>query len=230
MRFNENSFVVFDLDDTLYQEIDFLRSAYRHISGLLQPTINKDLFEEMWVRYNNKENVFEWLIRDYASLLPDLTTSYLLNEYRSHLPKISLSEDAIEFLSYLKEAEILCGLITDGRSITQRNKLKALGIDSFFADIIISEEFGSEKPNERNFLFFEQKYPGKEFYYIGDNTTKDFVVPAKLGWHTVCLKNKGQNIHSQDLSREPIPTIVISSFKELMPIVIKTSSFHSLNK
>ncbi|PSR53995.1 HAD family hydrolase [Adhaeribacter arboris] len=224
MRFSDNTFVVFDLDDTIYQEIDFLKSAYRHIAGLLQPALKKDLFDEMWVRFHNKENVFEWLITEHASELPDITTSFLLNEYRSHLPKITLSEDVIEFLSYLKEAKILCGLITDGRSITQRNKLKALGIEAFFANIIISEEFGSEKPNERNFLFFEQKYPGKEFYYIGDNTAKDFIVPAKLGWYTVCLKSKGQNIHPQDLSRKPIPTKIINSFKELMPIVVKESS------
>ncbi|MDQ3292530.1 MAG: HAD family hydrolase, partial [Bacteroidota bacterium] len=184
MRFNENTFIVFDLDDTIYQEIDFLRSAYRHIAGLLQPAVKKDLFEEMWARFKNNENVFEWLITEHASVLPNITISFLLNEYRSHLPKITLSEDAVEFLSYLKETKILCGLITDGRSITQRNKLKALGIETYFEDIIISEEFGSEKPNERNFLFFEQKYPGKEFYYIGDNTSKDFIVPAKLGWHT----------------------------------------------
>src|SRR5215218_915860 len=144
MRFNDNTFVVFDLDDTIYQEIDFLKSAYRHIAGLLQPAIKKELFEEMWVRFQNKENVFEWLITEHASVLPNITTSFLLNEYRSHLPKITLSEDVIEFLSFLKEAKILCGLITDGRSITQRNKLKALGIESFFTDIIISEEFGSE--------------------------------------------------------------------------------------
>ncbi|QMU27341.1 HAD family hydrolase [Adhaeribacter radiodurans] len=224
MRFNENTFVVFDLDDTIYQEIDFLRSAYRHIAGLLQPSVKKDLFDEMWFRYTNKENVFEWLMKEHASLLPNITISFLLNEYRSHLPQITLSEDALEFLDYLKEAKILCGLITDGRSITQRNKLKALGIETYFADIIISEEFGSEKPNERNFLFFEQKYSDKEFYYIGDNTAKDFIVPAKLGWHTVCLENNGQNIHSQDFRREPIPTVIIRSFKELMPIVVSQSS------
>jgi len=38
-------------------------------------------------------------------------------------------------------------------------------------------------------------YPGKEFWFIGDNTSKDFIVPEKLGWRTICLANCGDNIH-----------------------------------
>ena len=30
-----NKVFVFDLDDTLYKEIDFLRSAYREIAGII---------------------------------------------------------------------------------------------------------------------------------------------------------------------------------------------------
>lgn len=216
IKLSKNSFVVFDLDDTLYYEIDFLKSAYKHIAVLLAPALKKDLFDEMWERFSRNENVFKWLIEEYSSLLPSLTISFLLTEYRSHQPIITLAEDVKKFLQYLKDLAIPCGLITDGRSITQRNKLKALNIDTYFADIIISEEFGSEKPNERNFLYFEEKYPGKEFYYIGDNTAKDFIAPVKLGWHTICIKNKGHNIHLQDLSREPVPTTIITTFEEII--------------
>ncbi|RYG63103.1 hypothetical protein EON64_16615, partial [archaeon] len=41
IQLNPRSFFVFDLDDTLYQEIDFLRSAYRHISGVLAPSLGR---------------------------------------------------------------------------------------------------------------------------------------------------------------------------------------------
>jgi putative hydrolase of the HAD superfamily len=93
--------------------------------------------------------------------------------------------------------------------------LKALGIEQSFSDIIISEEFGSEKPDERNYLYYHQKYPSSHLYYIGDNTGKDFIVPAKLGWTTICIQDRGMNIHPQQLDRLPVPDYIVSTFKEI---------------
>ena len=57
-------------------------------------------------------------------------------------------------LDVLKEKNIPAGLITDGRSVTQRNKLKSLGLLNYFKEVIISEEFGSEKPGLKELSFF----------------------------------------------------------------------------
>src|SRR5688572_24338004 len=149
LEINTNSFFVFDLDDTLFQEIDFLKSAYRHIANVLQSRISCDLYEEMYTRYQRKENVFLWIISQYGRFIRDMDINWFLREYREHLPEIQLRSDATLLLQSLREASVPMGLVTDGRSITQRNKLKALGIETFFQDIIISEEFGSEKPDAR---------------------------------------------------------------------------------
>src|SRR5690606_34560020 len=111
-----------------------------------------------------------------------------LKWYREHMPEIKLREGVIEFLEELKNHQVPLGLITDGRSISQRNKLKALKIEGFFDDIIISEEFGSEKPDPENYLYFVNKYGKRDYYYIGDNTGKDFLIPARLGWNIICIK------------------------------------------
>lgn len=55
----------------------------------------------------------------------------------------------------LKQKGYKLGLITDGFSITQGNKLKALDIENLFDIIVISEEFGSKKPDLRNYELFE---------------------------------------------------------------------------
>jgi len=52
-------------------------------------------------------------------------------------------------------------------------------------------------------------YPGKEFWLIGDNTSKDFIVPEKLGRRTICLANCGNNIHQQNLNKKPLPQFII---------------------
>ena len=112
------------------------------------------------------------------------------------------------------------GIITDGRSVTQRNKIEALGLEDTFDDIIISEEFGSSKPSEENYLYFEKKYGNSNFTYIGDNTVKDFVTPNSLGWNTLCLLDDGNNIHKQNLDLNPdyLAKKNFSSFKELIDI------------
>lgn len=224
LEINTNSFFVFDLDDTLFQEIDFLKSAYKHIANLLQPRICCDLYEEMYSRYQRGENVFLWIISQYGRFMRDIDISWFLREYREHQPEIKLKPDADSLLQSLRELMIPMGLVTDGRSITQRNKLQALGIETFFEDIIISEEFGSEKPDARNFQYFENKYPNKEFIFIGDNPAKDFIVPLQLGWKTICIKNCGRNIHIQDFSNSPKPHHILSSLQEIelfLPSVIE---------
>ncbi len=94
-------------------------------------------------------------------------------------------------------------MITDGRTITQKNKLFALGINNLFEKIIISEDFGSEKPSILNYQIFEETFPDNHFSYIGDNTKKDFIAPAKLGWKMYCIKDDNSNIHKQDLTKLP---------------------------
>jgi len=210
----EKPYIVFDLDDTLFQEVDYLKSAYKEIAALM-PGDPVEINAQMYERYKSGGNVFEWLMGEYGNRVDGLTVQKLIHLYREHYPEISLAEDVHDFIMGLEALQIPFGLITDGRSRTQRNKLKALGIESKFTDLVISEEFGSEKPDERNYRFYETKYPGMQFYYIGDNTGKDFIVPSKLGWTTICIRDRGMNIHRQQLDRLPIPDYIVDSFKEI---------------
>ena len=73
-----------------------------------------------------------------------------------------------------------------------------MGLESWFSEIVISEEFGSAKPTEQNYRHFEQAFPSENFVYVGDNLAKDFVTPNRLGWTTVALLDRGENIHPQD--------------------------------
>lgn len=215
IKIDPKSFFVFDLDDTLFQEVDFLKSGYSTISSKLAQSIQVEIYKEMLEKYQHGENVFEWILSHYKEKVPYLNKEWLLKEYREHLPQIKMSNETALFLKKLSDYGVSMGLITDGRSITQRNKLRALEIESYFTDIIISEEFGSEKPDERNYLYFENRYPGSNFYFFGDNTSKDFIVPSKLGWKTICIKNAGNHIHKQTFDKSSFPNHIISGFEEV---------------
>jgi putative hydrolase of the HAD superfamily len=208
--------VCFDLDDTLYKEIDFVESAYREIAVLEK---RPELLPKMMGWQKNDDNVFSQFNKAIGKETP---ISEYLNLYRSHYPTISLPDIVEDTLNELKHREIILGLITDGRSISQRNKIKALGLDRWFdnENIIISEETKFEKTEEPNFRYFVKKYRGAVFAYVGDNPKKDFIVPNRLGWRTVMLKDDGRNIHKQEaVSVENLPQITITGIEELLDFV-----------
>ncbi|WP_291122083.1 HAD family hydrolase [Empedobacter sp. UBA7620] len=208
-------YIIFDLDDTLMYEIDFLKSAFKEIADFIDKKNQEELFKLMLIKYHEGENVFDFLINNYTNF----SKEQLLQMYRNHFPNISLNEGTDDLLKKIKSKGYKLGLITDGRSVTQRNKLKALEIENLFDRIVISEEFGSMKPNESNFKVFQEPEID-DYFYIGDNTKKDFVTPNKLGWTSICILNKGFNIHKQDfnLDQQFLPQLKINSLNELLKL------------
>lgn len=213
--------VIFDLDDTLYKEIDFLKSAYREIASYLQ---NKyaigDAYEFMIQKYAEGKNVFEETNTNYSIAVP---FDEYLNIYRNHIPEISLEKATSETLLYLQNQGCVMGLITDGRTNTQQNKIEALGLSRYLNKdlIIISEDFGSSKPDIKNYSYFQATERAAKYFYIADNPLKDFISPNLLGWETICLLDNGMNIHRQDFSlpKEYLPKYRVASLTEIIKII-----------
>jgi putative hydrolase of the HAD superfamily len=212
----KTKYVIFDLDDTLMSEIDYLKSAFKSISIFLDSENSQELFCQMIVLYADKKDVFEYLNKHFSEFSKD----YLLQLYRNHIPDIKLNEHSKFALNFCLNKGYKIGLITDGRSVTQRNKLKSLDIEHLFDQIIISEEFGSTKPNPKNFEAFVTSSID-DYYYIADNVKKDFIIPNNFGWKTICLLDSGLNIHPQnfDLSKEFLPQFRIENLTELDRII-----------
>ena len=214
IEISDSACFVFDLDDTLYLEREFQYSAFRSIAGQVKELTGIDCLDEMIRLSGSGENVFEWLESSFGAGFASITTAGLLHHYRHHQPSISLARGAAIFLQQLTAMNLPMGIITDGRSITQRNKLKALGIETRFSEIIISEEFGSAKPDPRNYSYFMKRYPSGDFYFFGDNTARDFQAPLSFGWNCYCIKNNGHHIHPQTFN-DQLPVKVFTTFDEI---------------
>ena len=204
---------IFDLDDTLYKEIDFLKSAYCEIAKVIG---HPEAFDFMLDSYLYGDNAFKSVIDKYHL---KFTVDQLLDIYRNHKPDISLEQDIVTTLDALKARGIIMCLLTDGRSVTQRNKIESLGLYRWFEkeDILISDEFGHGKPSIECYQYFLDRYPDAQFTVIGDNPTKDFLTPNQLGWTTICLQDVGQNIHKQDfeITKEYLPKHIINNISQL---------------
>lgn len=213
---DDNIHIVFDLDDTLYKEIDFVKSAYVYINGYINSRFNIDLSKNIKKCLVGEVNFFDLI---NSKLRPDQSfpIEKYLEIYRFHYPEINLSKDTSLFLEKILSHNIDFSIITDGRSISQRNKIKALGLYDLVKNIIISEETGYEKPHLNNFEILNRIYSNKKLIYIADNPSKDFLSPNSLNWDTICLLNNGQNIHPQDfnLNIDYLPKIKVNNLTEI---------------
>lgn len=181
--------VVFDLDDTLYSEKEYVFSGFKAVARYLG---NSEYADKLW-------NYFEAGKLALDELLSEISRQdekeECLTIYREHSPNISLYKGIPDLLKALRDANIQIGIITDGRAIGQRAKINALGLPALVDEIIITDELGGvrfRQPNSISFRIMQTKWqiPFEEMLYIGDNPEKDFQAPCQLGMHTMFFRNK----------------------------------------
>ena len=208
---------VFDLDDTLYSERDYSKSALTFAGSLIADLFGLfDSSKQLLILLDEKASL---PIDSYwaKTLLPEVAKKQVIAGMNAHIPDISLYPDAARVLSKLRQSDSGFGIVTDGRSVTQRAKLRALNcLDAKY--ISISEEAGLPKTDIRRFKNFATRFPAKRYVYVGDNPAKDFFAPNQLGWHTIMLSRRADNIHLQDREFTPAFTAsrTIASLDELL--------------
>ncbi len=207
--------IVFDLDDTLYKEIDYQTSGYNAVCQWIQSVYGRSLWKELQsLRAADVPDLLSELCR-FAGL-PVTVKESLLWVYRLHHPSISLSSEIAEFLRNLN-SNFHVAILTDGRSTTQRLKLKALALDHLPS--YISEEYASEKPSSYRFKLIMRDLPAGRYVYVGDNPQKDFIAPNALGWRTFGVRDQGRNIHTQNLEGlgfNQLPNQWVNSLEEIL--------------
>lgn len=216
MIISKNSVWVFDLDDTLYKECDYQISGYNSIALLIQQLYQQDVTLIIKKAIRDKKDVLQSICK-YLNL-PLSVKDSLLWQYRNNIPKLILDARTKQALSYIEKSSLAIAILTDGRSVSQRAKITALGLSHY--DLYISEEWGENKPDDKRFLAIMDKYSSADsFIYVGDNIKKDFITPNKLGWITIGLKDDGSNVHHQEnynLSSEYMPQYWICDFESIL--------------
>ncbi|EMM1154606.1 HAD hydrolase-like protein [Citrobacter freundii] len=218
-QISDNSYWVFDLDDTLYKEVDFRDSGFEFIRQEIIRLYQRDVVDLL---INYHEGRSKDLFSDIVNWLglPQVSKEQFIWMYRNHQPNITIENEVLTVLQYLKNTTRGVSILTDGRTITQRNKIKALCLQEFPS--YISEEFdNAEKPDPLRFEFIQRLYGDCEYIYVGDNVNKDFITPNNLGWKTFGILDDGRNIHSQNkiVSEQSRPHIWLQSILELKGII-----------
>lgn len=216
-----------DLDDTLYSEYDYVLSGFKEVSKYLSiktKLMQKDIFDALVRLFDlNKLNVFDRFIK--SNLISDqkLDILEILDVYRSHIPTLKLFDDSREFLHFFKDSQIKLGLITDGRPLTQKNKIQALGISRFFKKIIITDELGVgfRKPHPYAFEVMKDYFSVDfdEMIYIGDNPLKDFYIKTLYNVKTIRIKRNNGLYKDMPYLHGVKEDVTISSLIEAIKLI-----------
>lgn len=184
--------IIFDLDDTLYPEREYVRSGFHAVAQVLSQTSRAE--EKLWKLFEEGTSAIDDLLKQ-ERIYSDELKQICIETYRKHTPCIALYPGVKQGLENLKNSGKQVGLITDGRPEGQREKIRSLQIERLFDTIIVTDELGGSQFRKPNVTAFRKvheqwKIPYDDMVYVGDNVSKDFIAPKELGMNCVWVRNK----------------------------------------
>lgn len=183
--------LVFDMDDTLYEEATYVRSGFKAVARRLAPVLRKPgtlLEAEMMkiLQDFGRGRVFNSLLERHSSFSRKLVRE-CVSCYRQHEPEIRLHQAGRECLRRFRHLPLY--VVTDGNKTAQAAKVRALQLKSKVKKVFITHRYGLQnaKPSPYCFQFVQkiEKVPASQVLYIGDNPAKDFVGIRPLGFRTM---------------------------------------------
>jgi putative hydrolase of the HAD superfamily len=217
--------LVFDLDDTLYLERDFVMSGYQAVAKYLADSNICDFqsaFSCMAGAFSSqgRQMVFATLMEDFPNTSEMVAD--LIEVYRRHTPAICLFPGYMELLQEFAQRYRL-GIITDGLPAVQERKVRALGLDGIMNNIIYTWAYGAdrEKPHPFSFsLMLESlRTEPDSALFVGDNPDKDCKGAHQAGMKCVQVQHPMVNRIRPDLTTQETPEFVVETLLQLPQIL-----------
>lgn len=218
--------LVFDVDDTLFPERDYVLSGFKAVDAWLEARQDVSGFLTQAARLfdaGRRGRIFDEVLGelgrpDGAKWVPEMVAVY-----RKHQPAIALTEEAIEILVW-SEQRFRLALISDGYLEVQRSKAEALGLSRWISCQVFSDQWSREawKPSERPFLEVMARLPGEPagYVYVADNPRKDFIAPLRLGWKTIRFRRPGGEHADYESQSGEASERDITSLRELKEMLV----------
>jgi len=224
--------VLFDIDDTLFDSSTLAKMARMNAikamieCGLPIRNVQKGYFLLMKIveKYgSNYDEHFDRLLETLGcSRNPKIIAAGIVAYHDTKLGYIKPDPDVIPTLIALRDKCCRLGIVSNGRSVKQWEKLIRLGLHHFFDTVIISEDVGSEKPQSKIFKVAIEELGVKpeETVYAGDDLETDVLGANTAGLISVRLikQKRGEPI----LNKSMQPKFTIKKISELLSILEPT--------
>jgi putative hydrolase of the HAD superfamily len=240
--------VFFDLDDTLLADQETYREALaatcveagRRCARLDTERLNAvypEVATEMWLSFDLgtmqdsaqeiRTKVWTEALRrvgiEDSALAHDLATHYGAGRMASY----RLFPDVRGTLERLHRRYHL-GIITNGVTEIQREKIDRLGIEPFFDTILVSQEVGFAKPDRRIFERALGRVPcePREAAMIGDSPDRDVAGARAVGMHALWVRTGKWQTRPDGTPVEEIAHALFDRLEELLPWLERTTATH----
>ncbi|MEX3615447.1 HAD family hydrolase [Paenibacillus glucanolyticus] len=217
--------IVFDLDETLTDRraaidlfIQRLITQYFPDSDEVTKLMITERFKEADQNgYRDKREVHQMLVQHLPWMKPPTVDEYL-TFFRNEIPQcIKAMDQLISVLDFLRSQGVRLGMITNGTVKVQEEKIRHLGIRSYFHTIVISEEVGMKKPDPEIYRIALQRLHTlpSETWYVGDHPRNDIVGASRSGLQAIwCSRDR----EPWDDTLEAKPYKTIHKLEELISI------------
>ncbi|MFL8800293.1 MULTISPECIES: HAD family hydrolase [unclassified Clostridioides] len=231
--------LIFDVDDTLYNQLKPFYIAYDKIFSSVKGISVEDLYissrkysDEVFHLTESGEMPIEKMhvyrimkaFEELGNPIKEKDAQNFQDEYIYQQSRITLIPEIEQVLNFSKERNINIGIITNGPSAHQRMKLKQLNVENWVDKnhIFISSEVGFSKPDINIFRMAENvmNLDRENTYYVGDSYKNDVVGSKKAGWKSIWMNHRSHGV--EELFYKP--DFIISEYKSLLFLLIKICS------
>ncbi len=227
---------IFDVDDTLYDMMDPFVRAFRRLYGaehsnldmrkmfVLSRKYSDKVFEDTLNGTMSMKDMYIYRIQhaaaDMGIVMTDEEAYQYQLYYQEYQNQITLPDTIAQLLDTLKQQQYTLGIITNGPSEHQRDKIRALGLMKWIPEecIVVSGDYEVSKPDPELFRIAAGKIGGRteDFVYIGDSPVNDILGPSRAGWKTVWINRRNMINESG-----AVPNFTVHDNTELYALLTK---------
>lgn len=141
---------------------------------------------------------------------------------QAYFGHLKLFAGTTELLMQLRASGYRLGMITNGNGQRQRRKIERFELAPHFGAILVEEEFGAGKPDERVYwhTLGQLNSTPHEAWMIGDKLHLDVLPPQKLGLTGVWVDVNGAGVPADIESQ---PNFVVRRVAELAQLLALAS-------
>lgn len=226
--------VLFDIDNTLFDSTTLARmTRINAVKAMIEcgfplKSVKKgyDLLMKVVEKHgSNYDQHFDRLLEVLGSKKnPKIVAAGVVAYHDTKLAYLKPDPDVIPTLIALRDKGYKLGIVSNGRSVKQWEKIIRLGLHHFFHTVVISEDVGSEKPDAKIFQVALEKLKVKpeEAIYVGNCLEIDILGANMAGLIPVrVIKQKRKE---QALNRDMQPKWTIKRISELLKILDKVGT------
>lgn len=193
--------VIFDLDDTLYPQLQHVHSGFAAVATYVDRHFDvpaKDVYATLrFLREADcRGHEFQTLCQMYR--LDAAVVSDLVREYQAHRPQLWLSHGALTAIATLRDAGWRTALLTNGDPSVQAKKVRALGLTELVDHVVYASEYApGGKPAREPFVEVLRRLQvaPHEAVMVGDDPVNDVDGARAAGLRTIFLARPGRPHH-----------------------------------